>query len=62
MKSIRIVSKGRAYNTQVFNSETGEELHGISAIEIERINPGGVVFAKITFTEVELDVIAEVKP
>ena len=59
-KLIRIVSSGgTALGTRVFCGN--EELKNISNIEIQPIEVGGIIEAKITFCSVELDIEATQK-
>ena len=58
--TIRIVNKtGLGNDTKVFNDETGEEIKGISKIEIDRIHPRRLVAATLYFSRVELELNAE---
>jgi hypothetical protein len=54
---IRIVSDGTAHGTRVLNAD-GEPIPGVTKIEIEPLEPCGIVRAKLTFHFVELDVVA----
>jgi hypothetical protein len=57
MKSIKIVSEGDGFNTKVIAG--GIELQGMTCIKIQPMLPGKPVKAEITFTDVELEVGAE---
>ncbi len=55
---IRIVSDGTAWGTKVFDSE-GKRIERIVSVEILPISCGEIVQARITFADVQLDVIGE---
>ena len=58
MRTIRIVSEGNGIKTRVYTGD-GEEIEGITGIDI-RIRPGTEFnSAVLTFVGVEVDVIAE---
>lgn len=54
---IKIVSDGTASGTRVHAGNT--EIDSITKIEFDPICPGGVVSVKLTFCNVELDVVAK---
>lgn len=54
---LKIVSDGTAIGTHVHAG--GVEITNITEIEIDKIEVGSVVKAKITFIGVELDIVAE---
>jgi hypothetical protein len=56
-QKLKIVSDGTAVGTRVHAG--GVELTDVVKIEIDKIEFGTVVKAKITFINVELDVVAE---
>ena len=57
---VRIVSDGTTYGTCVLD-ENGKSLEGVTRIEISPLDGGGnpLVEAKLTFSMVKLDMIAE---
>ncbi len=62
MKSLRIVNKnGIGRGTQVFETETGVEVHGITSIAIDPITVNEPVTATITLHSSEMDVIVSGK-
>lgn len=54
---IRIVSNGAALGTKVY-ADDGQEIKGVSRIEILPVTPNGLVQARITLVNVALDVQA----
>jgi len=58
---IRIVSDGMMCGTHVYDAETGAELKNITNIVVTIACDNHVV-ADVTFTNVELDLVTEVKP
>lgn len=59
MSNIKIVSDGHGNNTRVINLDTGTEIKGITAITVE-ILPDNFVNATLEFTDVELEINAEI--
>lgn len=55
---IRIISNGTGFATRVLNTN-GEEINGVTKIEIEPITANGQVTATLTFENVELEIKAE---
>jgi hypothetical protein len=55
-KRLRIVSDGTAANTQIYAGD--EQLSGITRIEFEPLEPGGLLMVRLT-AMAEIDVVAE---
>jgi len=61
INKIKIVSKGTSYETEIFTSN-GDRLNNVTKIEILPIeNNTGLIEARLTFENVELDIEATVK-
>lgn len=63
MKRIRIISKGGAGNTHIYDADTGEELTNVLALSIgfDVSMETPILVATIKFLNVEVDVEAELK-
>jgi hypothetical protein len=59
MTTLKIVSDGTARGTRVFSQNT--EITGIARIEILPIESDEFVSAVLTFTAVEMDLVAKLK-
>jgi hypothetical protein len=55
---LKIVSDGTAHGTKVY-TESGEQLTGITGIDIHPLRPGEPVRATLSFVLVELELTAE---
>jgi hypothetical protein len=59
---IKIVSEdGNPWNMRVVNADTGDEIRGITKIEILPITPESFVHARLTFEQVQLDLTLPVE-
>lgn len=58
VKSIRIVSDGTAFGTQILNHD-GTPIPGVIRLEIMPLEADGLVEARLTFHCVKLDVMAK---
>lgn len=59
MSKLKIVSDGTARGTRVFSQNA--EITGIARIEILPIEPDELVTAVLTFSNVEIDLVLELK-
>ena len=54
MKSLKIVSDGSSRGTEVYDAESGEKIHGITAVSWD-ISPGGIATCRVELLSVEFE-------
>jgi hypothetical protein len=61
MKTIKIISDGRHFGSEVIDANTGEIIPGICSLDL-KIRPSKPNYAELEFVSVEAEVIAFAEP
>ena len=60
MNTIKIISNGTGLTTKIYN-HNGEEIYGVTSIQIDTIRINQTVKARLTFDMAQLEIVANLE-